>query len=194
SAAEGSVKPAPLSAEPRVELPPHSEVALKKLNAADKLQDCFAADTTLVINDDGHNAGVLAEKLTKQGLKVAVVRLAAGQPQSPLSSDVASFELASSEESELETSITAVIAEIETQVGTIGGFIHLQPEANATEQTAVNLDAQSFTHVSNAFLWAKLLQPKLVQTPLVDAKADARRCFITVSRIDGGFGYLNTDA
>ncbi|MCK8047069.1 eicosapentaenoate synthase subunit PfaA [Shewanella sp. 1CM18E] len=196
SAADGSAntsaantsKPAAISAEARVELPPHSEVALKKLNAADKLENCFAADTSVVINDDGHNAGVLAEKLIKQGLKVAVVRLAAGQPQSPLSSDVASFELTSSDESELETSIAAVIAQIETQVGTIAGFIHLQPEANTAEQTAVNLDPQSFTHVSNAFLWAKLLQPKLV------AASDARRCFVTVSRIDGGFGYLNTDA
>ncbi|WP_299803358.1 eicosapentaenoate synthase subunit PfaA [uncultured Shewanella sp.] len=196
SAAEGSAntsaanasKPAAISAEATVELPPHSEVALKKLNAADKLENCFAADASVVINDDGHNAGVLAEKLIKQGLKVAVVRLPKGQPQSPLSSDVASFELTSSDESELETSIAAVIAQIETQVGTIGGFIHLQPEANTAEQTAVNLDVQSFTHVSHAFLWAKLLQPKLV------AAADARRCFVTVSRIDGGFGYLNTDA
>ncbi|MCL1148487.1 eicosapentaenoate synthase subunit PfaA, partial [Shewanella marinintestina] len=186
--ASATVAPAATSAEPTVELPPHSEVALKKLNAADKLENCFAADASVVINDDGHNAGVLAEKLIKQGLKVAVVRLPKGQPQSPLSSDVASFELTSSDESELETSIAAVIAQIETEVGTIGGFIHLQPEANTAEQTAVNLDGQSFTHVSNAFLWAKLLQPKLV------AASDARRCFVTVSRIDGGFGYLNTDA
>ncbi|MCG9730427.1 eicosapentaenoate synthase subunit PfaA [Shewanella sp. Isolate13] len=193
TAVSGAVKSVAETITSSLALPPHSEVALKKLNAADKLENCFAADSTLVINDDGHNAGVLAEKLIKQGLKVAVVRLAEGQPQSPLSSDVASFELASSKESELEASITAVIAQIETQVGTIGGFIHLQPEVSVTEQAAVNLNAQSFTHVSHAFLWAKLLQPKLVQAQQV-AASDARRCFVTVSRIDGGFGYLNTDA
>ncbi|GIU13608.1 eicosapentaenoate synthase subunit PfaA [Shewanella sp. MBTL60-007] len=193
TAVSGAVKSVADTITSSLALPPHSEVALKKLNAADKLENCFAADSTLVINDDGHNAGVLAEKLIKQGLKVAVVRLAEGQPQSPLSSDVASFELASSKESELEASITAVITQIETQVGTIGGFIHLQPEVSVTEQAAVNLNAQSFAHVSHAFLWAKLLQPKLVQAQQV-AASDARRCFVTVSRIDGGFGYLNTDA
>ncbi|MCL1048529.1 phosphopantetheine-binding protein [Shewanella abyssi] len=174
-----------VSAEPSVELPPHSEVALKKLSAADKLENCFAADTNVVITDDGHNAGVLAEKLVKQGLKVAVVRLAEGNAHSPLSSDVASFQATSAD----EAGINAVIAQIEQQLGAIGGFIHLQPEASDSNQgDAVNLNEQSFNHLSQAFLWAKLLQPKLT----VDN--NARRCFVTVSRIDGGFGYLNTQA
>ncbi|ABV88225.1 type I polyketide synthase [Shewanella pealeana] len=185
AAATDAVKSVADTIASTLELPPHSEVALKKLNAADKLQDCFAADTTIVINDDGHNAGVLAEKLTKQGLKVAVVRLPDGQPQSPLSSDVASFQATSID----ETGITAIINQVEQQLGQIGGFIHLQPEANESNQAdAVNLNEQGFTHLSQAFLWAKLLQPKLT------ASSDKRRSFITVSRIDGGFGYLNIDA
>ncbi|BAJ01173.1 type I polyketide synthase [Shewanella violacea] len=180
-----STKPAPVSAQPTEELPPHSEVALKKLNAADTIKDCFAADASLVITDDGHNAGVLAEKLTKQGLKVAVIRLAKGGAQSPLNSDVASFQAKSTD----EAGIRAVIGQIEQQLGKIGGFIHLQPEANSKNKTdAVNLNSESFTHVSQAFLWAKLLQPTLT------ASSDKRRSFITVSRIDGGFGYLDTQA
>ena len=172
-----------ISAEPTVALPPHSEVALKKLNAAEQVRDCFAADTTLVITDDGHNAGVLAEKLSKQGLNVAVVRLPKGAAQSPLSSDVASFQATSLDES----GINAVIAQIEQQLGQIGGFIHLQPEAALDNQgDAIHLSDDSFTHVSQAFLWAKLLQPKLT------LESTGRRCFITVSRIDGGFGYLDT--
>ncbi|AQS37343.1 hypothetical protein Sps_02185 [Shewanella psychrophila] len=172
-------------------LPPHSEVALKKLKAADQINvdsnEKFAAlygnSATLVITDDGHNAGVLAEKLTKKGLKVAVVRLPKGAAQSPLSSDVASFQAKSIDES----GISAVIAQIEQQLGQISGFIHLQPEANEDNlNDAVNLSSESFTHVSQAFLWAKLLQPKLTSS------SDKRRSFITVSRIDGGFGYLNT--
>ena len=166
-----------------LELPPHSEVALKKLNAADQIVDCFAADATVVITDDGHNAGVLAEKLSKQALKVAVVRLPKGAAQSPLNSDIASFQADSLD----EAGINAVIAKIEQQLGVISGFIHLQPQAdNNSVNDAINLSSESFTHVSQAFLWAKLLQPKLNVT------SDKRRSFISVSRIDGGFGYLDT--
>ncbi|QQX79063.1 KR domain-containing protein [Shewanella sp. KX20019] len=185
AAVSGAVKSVANTISTSLELPPHSEVALKKLSAADKLESCFAADTNVVITDDGHNAGVLAEKLVKQGLKVAVVRLTEGNAHSPLSSDVASFQATSAD----EAGINAVIAQIEQQLGAIGGFIHLQPEASDSNQgDAVNLNEQSFNHLSQAFLWAKLLQPKLT----VDN--NARRCFVTVSRIDGGFGYLNTQA
>ena len=178
----GAVKSVAETITSSLELPPHSEVALKKLNAADILKDCFAADTNVVITDDGHNAGVLAEKLTKQGLNVAVVRLPKGSAQSPLNTDVASFQAKTID----EAGIKAVIGQIEQQLGQIGGFIHLQPEADATNPAALNLSDDSFTHVSQAFLWAKLLQPKLT------LESAGRRCFITVSRIDGGFGYLNT--
>ncbi|WP_189062367.1 phosphopantetheine-binding protein, partial [Shewanella hanedai] len=178
----GAVKSVAETITSSLELPPHSEVALKKLNAADILKDCFAADTNVVITDDGHNAGVLAEKLTKQGLNVAVVRLPKGSAQSPLNSDVASFQAKTID----EAGIKAVIGQIEQQLGQIGGFIHLQPEADATNPAALNLSDDSFTHVSQAFLWAKLLQPKLT------LESAGRHCFITVSRIDGGFGYLNT--
>ncbi|MDX1283167.1 SDR family NAD(P)-dependent oxidoreductase, partial [Shewanella colwelliana] len=177
-------KPAAISSEPSVELPPHSEVALKKLDAAELVNNCFAANTHVVINDDGHNAGVLAEKLVKQGLNVAVVRLPKGQPQSPLNSDIKSFQADSVD----ETGIAAVIGQIEKQLGTISGFVHLHPqEAQATDNSSVQLSDDSFNHLSQAFLWAKLLQAKLTQD------TGARRAFISVSRIDGGFGYLDLE-
>ncbi|MFA0502517.1 hypothetical protein, partial [Vibrio sp. 10N.222.46.A1] len=66
----------PIAETATAELPPHNEVALKKLPAADKLVDCFSKDACVVITDDGHNAGVLAEKLTANGIQVAVVRSA----------------------------------------------------------------------------------------------------------------------
>ncbi|GIU42653.1 hypothetical protein TUM4630_04170 [Shewanella algidipiscicola] len=177
-------KPAAISSEPSVELPPHSEVALKKLDAAELVNNCFAANTHVVINDDGHNAGVLAEKLVKQGLNVAVVRLPKGQPQSPLNSDIKSFQADSAD----ETGIAAVIDQIEKQLGTISGFVHLQPQqAQVANNNGVQLSDDSFNHLSQAFLWAKLLQPKLTQD------TGTRRAFITVSRIDGGFGYLDAE-
>jgi polyketide-type polyunsaturated fatty acid synthase PfaA len=174
---------------PSVELPPHSEVALKKLPSADKLTDCFSTDGCIVITDDGHNAGVLAEKLTANNLNVVVVRNAAlsvdadKQQQSPLNSDIASYELNDNSEEALK----ALIIEIEKKHTAISGFVHLQPQVINSSSAAVILDDSAKESVEHAFLWAKLLQPTLTK---VDVK---RRSFITVSRIDGGFGYLNSD-
>ncbi|MCE9678138.1 phosphopantetheine-binding protein [Shewanella sp. AS1] len=166
---------------PLVELPPHSEVALKKLEAAKQAERCFAADATLVINDDGHNAGVLAEKLQKRGLKVIVVRQLAGAPQSPLSSDIVWVQLNGRQDADIQ----AVIAQISSEHGAIHGFIHLQPQTMAQDAgDSLHFGESAFDQVSAAFLWAKHLYPSLTQS------ADTRRSFITVSRIDGGLGYL----
>ncbi|GAB3525013.1 type I polyketide synthase [Photobacterium alginatilyticum] len=168
-----------------VELPPHNEVALKKLPAVDKLTDCFSEDACIVITDDGHNAGVLAEKLSAHGLDVAVVRSPLSAA-SPLNSEIASYPLASID----EAGVKAVIAEIENKHKAIGGFIHLQPvtaDAQAdSAEIALNGDAKQ--SISVAFLFAKLLH-----TQLNSSSTSGRHCFFTVSRIDGGFGYRDAE-
>ncbi len=185
---------APASAEPSVALPPHSEVVLKKLESANKLASSFvdangpfAKDDLVVIADDGHNAGVLAEKLHKHGLEVALVRLPEGAPQSPLSSDIASYQAKDYSQAAIEQLIKEI-----SQQGKIAGFIHLQPNADKddavnTAKGSVKLSDEGKTHLEQAFLWAKLLQPQLTQD------SQTRRAFITVSRIDGGFGYANSE-
>ena len=174
-----------VAAKTNVELPPHSEVALKKLPAADKLADCFAKNACIVITDDGHNAGVLAEKLTTHGLKVAVVRSPAAleQAQSPLSSDIASYQLAKTDQDSVQTLIT----DIEKQHGEISGFIHLQPQHAAQNDNGVVLSSEAKESLEQAFLWAKLLKSQLTNAA---NKHTNRHCYLTVSRIDGGFGYL----
>ncbi|PSU45386.1 beta-ketoacyl synthase [Photobacterium frigidiphilum] len=167
-----------------VELPPHSEVALKKLPAVDKLVDCFSKEACIVITDDGHNAGVLAEKLSANGLQVAVVRSPLSAA-SPLNSEIASYTLASIDDASIKT----VISDIESKQKAIGGFIHLQPlatDAKTDKATAVTLHATAKESISMAFLFAKLLKTQL-------NAATNRSAFFTVSRIDGGFGYLNAE-
>ena len=174
-----------VAAKSTVELPPHSEVALKKLPAADKLADCFAKNACIVITDDGHNAGVLAEKLTTHGLNVAVVRSPATleQAQSPLSSDITSYQLAKTD----QDSVQALITDIEKQHGEISGFIHLQPQHAAQNDNGVVLSSEAKESLEQAFLWAKLLKSQLTNAA---NKNNNRHCYLTVSRIDGGFGYL----
>ncbi|MCL9773981.1 type I polyketide synthase [Vibrio methylphosphonaticus] len=171
---------------PVMALPPHSEVALKKLPAADRLVDCFSKDACVVITDDGHNAGVLAEKLTANGIEVAVVRC----PQSaasPLNSEVASYTLASVDDS----GVSAVIGDIEADLNksnkVIAGFVHLQAtETTDNNASAINLSADAKASLTVAFLFAKHLKTQLNAVM-------GRSVFFTLSRIDGGFGYLDSD-
>ncbi|MGP1718928.1 SDR family NAD(P)-dependent oxidoreductase [Shewanella frigidimarina] len=168
-------------------LPPHSEVALKKLPAADKLADCFSTDSCIVITDDGHNAGLLAEKLNAKGLTVAVIR----NPQtitvahSPLSSDIKSYTLSSIDDAQ----IAQVIADIKADLGAehaIAGFIHLQPQATANSSELMSCTVAAKAAVDNAFLWAKHLHAEFAKP-----NQGSRLCYFTVSRLDGGFGYLD---
>ncbi|MEQ6344271.1 phosphopantetheine-binding protein [Vibrio cyclitrophicus] len=176
----------PIAETATAELPPHNEVALKKLPAADKLVDCFSKDACVVITDDGHNAGVLAEKLTANGIQVAVVRSALSAA-SPLNSEIASYTLNSVD----DAGVTAVIKDIEADLKTsnkvIAGFIHLQAivDAKQSNEQAVNLNADSRASLTTAFLFAKHLNGQL-------NTVSGRSVFFTLSRIDGGFGYLDT--
>ncbi|MBW3529524.1 type I polyketide synthase [Shewanella sp. NKUCC06_TVS] len=196
------VQPEPTIDLPPHDLPPHSEVVLKKLPAAAELTQLspqqsskqsaqqglprvFAKDACIIISDDGHNAGVLAEKLHAQGLTVAVVRspenLVANA--SPLNSHIASFTLAAID----DASISAVINEIKN-LGPVAGFIHLQPQhKTSADAKGLVLSSAAKASVEQAFLFAKHLQPPLTTA----ATANTGSSFISVSRIDGGFGYLN---
>ncbi|MGI2134956.1 beta-ketoacyl synthase N-terminal-like domain-containing protein [Shewanella baltica] len=197
---------APVSAvvqpEPTIDLPPHSEVVLKKLPAAAELTQLspqqsskqsaqqaqtrvFAKDACIIISDDGHNAGVLAEKLHAQGLTVAVVRSPESlvASASPLNSHIASFTLAAID----DASISAVINEIKS-LGQVAGFIHLQPQhKTSADAKGLVLSSAAKASVEQAFLFAKHLQPLLTTAATVNTSSS----FISVSRIDGGFGYLN---
>ncbi|MCU8037502.1 type I polyketide synthase [Shewanella oncorhynchi] len=197
---------APVSAvvqpEPTIDLPPHSEVVLKKLPAAAELAQLspqqsskqsaqqglprvFAKDACIIISDDGHNAGVLAEKLHAQGLTVAVVRSPESlvASTSPLNSHITSFTLAAID----DASIGTVINEIKS-LGTVAGFIHLQPQhKTSADAKGLVLSSAAKASVEQAFLFAKHLQPFLTTA----ATANTGSSFISVSRIDGGFGYLN---
>ncbi|CAK1896889.1 Type I polyketide synthase [Vibrio crassostreae] len=176
----------PIAETATAELPPHNEVALKKLPAADKLVDCFSKDACVVITDDGHNAGVLAEKLTANGIQVAVVRSALSAA-SPLNSEIASYTLNSVDDAGVTAVINDIEADLKTSNKMIAGFIHLQAivDAKQSNEQAVNLNADSRASLTTAFLFAKHLNGQL-------NAVSGRSVFFTLSRIDGGFGYLDT--
>ncbi|MEZ8824431.1 phosphopantetheine-binding protein [Vibrio amylolyticus] len=171
-----------------VELPPHNEVALKKLPAVDKLVDCFSKDACVVITDDGHNAGVLAEKLTANGVQVAVVRSPLSAA-SPLNSEIASYTLESIDDAGVSSVINSIEADLKSSNKVIAGFVHLQALVNSKDEqstSGVNLNVDSKLSFSIAFLFAKHLNKQL-------NSVSGRSVFFTLSRIDGGFGYLDAE-
>ena len=176
----------PIAETATAELPPHNEVTLKKLPAADKLVDCFSKDACVVITDDGHNAGVLAEKLTANGIQVAVVRSALSAA-SPLNSEITSYTLNSIDDAGVTAVINDIEADLKTSNKVIAGFIHLQAivDTKQSNEQAVNLNADSRASLTTAFLFAKHLNGQL-------NAVSGRSVFFTLSRIDGGFGYLDT--
>ncbi len=185
------------------QLPPHSEISLKKQPAAAKPTAlshaaAYGNKACMIIVDDGHNAGVLAEKMTQAGLDVAVMLLPEGYAQSPLNAATKSIQVAELD----ETSITSALKHLLEQVDAIAGIIHLQPQSLSVQEVIhnpLNLDDTSLLHIKHAFLWAKVLQPHLDIAKHNANKNNAdkhnstalRRSFISVSRIDGGFGYMN---
>ncbi|QTE87746.1 type I polyketide synthase [Shewanella algae] len=168
--------------QPSVALPPHSGVSLKKLPAADRFSGAsaealFAANSCALLLDDGHNAGVLAKKLTDSGISVTLVRPAATDSQSALDSKLPILTLASNDDAGVE----ALIAGLKQQVAI---YIHLQPQLpreQLGELMPLNITAK--TQVQLSFLFAKHLSPAW-QTP-----TKGRRAFITVARMDGQLGF-----
>ncbi|WP_447018389.1 SDR family NAD(P)-dependent oxidoreductase [Shewanella algae] len=168
--------------QPSVALPPHSGVSLKKLPAADRFSGAsaealFAANSCALLLDDGHNAGVLAKKLTDSGISVTLVRPAATDSQSALDSKLPILTLASNDDAGVE----ALIAGLKQQVAI---YIHLQPQLPREQlEELMPLNITAKTQVQLSFLFAKHLSPAR-QTP-----TKGRRAFITVARMDGQLGF-----
>ncbi|WP_335908447.1 SDR family NAD(P)-dependent oxidoreductase [Shewanella indica] len=168
--------------QPSVALPPHSGVSLKKLPAADRFsgasaETLFAANSCALLLDDGHNAGVLAKKLTDSGISVTLVRPAATDSQSALDSKLPILTLASND----DAGVKALIAGLKQQVAI---YIHLQPQLPREQlEELMPLNITAKTQVQLSFLFAKHLSPTW------QAPTKGRRAFITVARMDGQLGF-----
>ncbi|WP_345872877.1 SDR family NAD(P)-dependent oxidoreductase [Shewanella algae] len=168
--------------QPSVALPPHSGVSLKKLPAADRFSGAsaealFAANSCALLLDDGHNAGVLAKKLTDSGISVTLVRPAATDSQSALDSKLPILTLASND----DAGVKALIAGLKQQVAI---YIHLQPQLPLEQlEELMPLNITAKTQVQLSFLFAKHLSPTW------QAPTKGRRAFITVARMDGQLGF-----
>ncbi|MCE2570416.1 type I polyketide synthase [Motilimonas eburnea] len=128
----------------------------------------------ILLTDDGHNTGRVAEKLLSKGLTPVVISFAKEtvKASSALNSQIERITLADNS----ETSISELCQQVVANYANITGFVHLQPSDFVSAQFA----KPSQQVLQGVFLFAKHLKATL-------AKAGAR--FICVVRGDGGLGY-----
>ena len=163
-----------------------SIVKIQILPEPDFLEFDMAEGEICLVTDDGTEmTAALCDALCKKGWKVAVLSfpkdMVAGQ--SSLTQGVDRILLEDMKEETLESAVKAV----ESDLGHVGGFIHLDPcpllkSDSESEQKLVFPENEKdiLTHV---FLMAKLMKDSLVSHKPAD-----RRFFMTIARIDGKFG------
>ncbi len=150
------------------------------LPTPDQLDFAVTPGSVCLITDDGtQTAGLLAQQLSATGWRAVVLGL-------PTTSNSNQNSAAGVERIRLtdfsEASITAVLQ----QLGSIGGFIHLNPSAGLTNGTMFL--AQEKDLVKFTFLMAKHLK-----APLHNNTSE-RKLFSVVTRLDGALGTMGDQA
>jgi polyketide-type polyunsaturated fatty acid synthase PfaA len=151
-------------------------VELQRLPSPD-FQAFTASGEICLITDDGTTtAETLSSALSSQGWKVVILSLpAAIVPSANHLNGTVRIALDSLNETSLQNALSAITK----QYGPIGAFIHLNPARHGAL-----FDEHDKALVKFAFLMAKHLKPMLTQA----GGSGNRRCFITLTRLDGALG------
>ncbi|MBZ0282368.1 MAG: acyltransferase domain-containing protein [Anaerolineae bacterium] len=151
-------------------------VELLRLPSPD-FQEFTGSGAVCLITDDGTaTVHVLSNQLANQGWKVIVLSLPqAIVPSAANLNGTARMHLDTLDENNLQSALSAITQ----QHGNIGAFIHLNPVGRGTL-----FDERDKALVKFAFLMAKHLKSTLNQA----GGSGNRRCFITLTRLDGALG------
>lgn len=158
-------------------------VNLKFLPPADSLDFTLPEGHICLITDDGSlTTSQVAQSLTERGWKVVVLSFPQSlvPQQSPLPAGVNRVTLADLTEELLQHKLSAIA----TNFGTIGAFIHIQPRFEIGEPGRIAYLEQEKAIVKHVFFMAKHLKKSLNE-----AARYQRSCFLTVTRLDGAFGF-----
>ena len=152
-----------------------STVRLESIPQPDFLVETVPEGRSCVLTNDGTElTGLLADSLTEQGWKVAVLNYpeSVGIASVKLSDSVMQVELKSVD----EAGLTEGLETVTNKIGAPARFIHLDPGGESHKNAKVIL--------RSTFLLAKCLKDALNNAP-----TGARSSFITVARLDGQLGY-----
>ncbi len=182
--------PQPATAAPEDQTAPQEITAgarrsvgqIRKLPAPDTLVSGLPPDAVCLVTDDGTRVtAMLAEKLSRQGLRVVVI----SYPESvvkrkpKLASGIVRLTVADMREESLQGLIDTILQ----QFGKIDGFIHLHPPALKKSRETLVFPEKEMAMLLWVFLAAKHLKPHLAADT-----ASGRRFFMTACRLDGQLG------
>ncbi|MFN6565882.1 polyketide synthase [Dendronalium sp. ChiSLP03b] len=156
---------------------------LKFLPPPDSLDFALPEGHIGLITDDGSlTTSQVAQSLIERGWKVVVLSFPQSlvPQQSPLPAGVNRITLADMSEELLQHKLSAIA----TNFGTIGALIHIHPAFQTSHTSTISYLEQDKAIVKHVFFMAKHLKKSLNE-----AAHYGRSCFLTVTRLDGAFGF-----
>ncbi|QSJ19082.1 acyltransferase domain-containing protein [Nostoc sp. UHCC 0702] len=156
---------------------------LKFLPPPDSLDFTLPEGHISLITDDGSlTTSQVAKTLVERGWKVVVLSFPQSliPQQSPLPAGVNRITLADMSEELLQHKLSAIA----TNFGTIGAFIHIHPAFQTSHISTIAYLEQDKAIVKHVFFMAKHLKKTLNE-----AARYQRSCFLTVTHLDGAFGF-----
>ncbi|RCJ33536.1 polyketide synthase [Nostoc minutum NIES-26] len=156
---------------------------LKFLPPPDSLDFALPEGHIGLITDDGSlTTSQVAQSLVERGWKVVVLSFPQSlvPQQSPLPAEVNRITLADMSEELLQHKLSAIA----TNFGTIGALIHIHPAFQTSHTSTISYLEQDKAIVKHVFFMAKHLKKSLNE-----AAHYGRSFFLTVTRLDGAFGF-----
>lgn len=149
------------------------------MSRPDQRQLTLAPGQIWLITEAGSGLGyALAQKLQKLGQKTVVLQFPSISTTATNPTDMIS--LTATTEADLQTTLKT----IQSQFGSIGGFIHTHPSPTIATSGADLLPEKDIEIVQAVYFLAKHLKSDLTR----NAKSDYRNYFVTVTQVDGQLG------
>jgi hypothetical protein len=171
------------------------KVDIRPLAAPDCLEFTLPAQHICLISDDGSSlTSGFATSLRKKGWPIVVIRYdqrgketaVVGESIGVLNEEIPVITMNSDDEVQVQRQLDDII----TRFGPVGGYIHFHPELSKSSYASpVHFDVTSESILRQVFFIAKFLQPYLTAAAQLP-NSGTRAFFITVTRLDGGFGTL----
>jgi acyl transferase domain-containing protein len=157
-------------------------VSVQSLPKPDRIEFDFPENSMVLITaNDADKANHLAKSFLEKGLAIGMIHLHPnGKSSSPAKANgYKHYTLENFSEDSIETLMQSILADHKKIIG----FFHLEPSHNGKNNGPLDISDEGTQSLKTVFLMARHLK-----TPLMEAAADTRSTFVTVTQMDGQFG------
>jgi hypothetical protein len=157
-------------------------VSVQSLPKPDRIEFDFPENSMVLITaNDADKANRLAKSFLEKGLAIGMIHLHPnGKSSSPAKANgYKHYTLENFSEDSIETLMQSILADHKKIIG----FFHLEPSHNGKNNGPLDISDEGTQSLKTVFLMARHLK-----TPLMEAAADTRSTFVTVTQMDGQFG------